>query len=267
MSRLEIPARFRILPCKFLPSEFEYDIAGMNHPCYVDGIKRDGAAYLHIRQLKRMGFGVIISLDNNKDDLAEVQAACAENQVAHVVYPIADWAAPTIDQFMELQSQILSFKQKVALHCKAGVGRTGTQLSGLVLRALLQRLMVSPSVGRAGLIESLLLDSFVEPSCDPSSSSGDSEELVLPYTVRCTSLVAQSILLVRDLKSPLGGAVSVGSVETADEIKALCRLQEAILAPSFIVGADGVGLFSSAVSGGGGNLEPVSTLSPSLSSV
>lgn len=97
-------------------------LAGTPRPGIVAELEHDLAA------LQRAGISALISLTERPLDSAPL-AACG---IRHVASPIPDMCAPTLAQATELCQTIEEFNaagHAVAVHCRAGLGRTGTILA------------------------------------------------------------------------------------------------------------------------------------------
>ncbi|MDF1795683.1 MAG: hypothetical protein P1U63_04005 [Coxiellaceae bacterium] len=240
--------RFRELHKHYLPAECEFTIAGMAHPYRgVDSYDSTSETTIekNLQYLCDAGYGALISLDMT--DIDRVESAAKRFGLQHFHCPIGDWDRPTVEQFDAVFELVASIKCPTAIHCKAGNGRTGTQLAALVLRQLVQAMVTDRDFNTATLHKSLLLNSFIAPSrmnstdsdsSSSSSSSSDSDsssdnDFSISFfntrSVRCTSLVQQAIQLVRQLQSPEKDNTSVNSVETTIEIRALCEYQEVLI--------------------------------------
>lgn len=97
-------------------------LAGTPRPGIVADLEHD------LQALTRAGISVLISLTVRPMDPAALHA----HGIQHVASPIPDMCAPGLDQAVALCRQIESFIAQgnaVAVHCRAGLGRTGTILA------------------------------------------------------------------------------------------------------------------------------------------
>jgi atypical dual specificity phosphatase len=97
-------------------------LAGMAHPGWRDRLP---AA---LAELRECGITTVVSLDEEglADDIL------AEHGFEYRHYPVDDFCAPTIEQaedFCRFVDEQLAKGSAVAVHCWAGVGRTGTMLA------------------------------------------------------------------------------------------------------------------------------------------
>ncbi len=82
----------------------------------------------HFHFLREQGVDVIISLSNTPAD--SDLAGAYQIQVKHL--PIKDMGIPgdeTIEQFLNIISKFKREGKRVGIHCKYGMGRTGTMLA------------------------------------------------------------------------------------------------------------------------------------------
>lgn len=97
------------------------ELAGTPRPGLLIELEYDLAA------LQRVGITVLVSL-TTKPVEAE---ALAEFDIKGIAFPIKDMGVPTIDAamtFCEQIAELLAQGEAIAMHCKAGMGRTGTML-------------------------------------------------------------------------------------------------------------------------------------------
>ena len=99
---------------------------------------------IDLKALKRCGVTVLISLTEKDVD----QAALARNGMRNVHLPVYDREPPTVSQLQMLMlkmKRLLLGGEVLAVHCLAGLGRTGTVLAawlvfeGITAEAALQR--------------------------------------------------------------------------------------------------------------------------------
>ncbi|MDF1759388.1 MAG: protein-tyrosine phosphatase family protein [Coxiellaceae bacterium] len=232
---LSYPPGFRELSCRALPEKCRFTVAGLAHPLEnLEGDRfSDDAAADNFLYLQQHHYKALISFDSKYIEI--VRAAAHQHNLKHLHYPIGDWDTPTVKQFDDIHSMVSSIKGKVAIHCLEGIGRTGTQLAALVLRHQINCMVAKKSFNKRKQQRSLQFTEFVAGSHLDDSSSSDSSDsdnygfVIGRSDTRCTKLVKFSIEFVRHLRSPAGEANSLESIETAEEIKALCDYQEVLL--------------------------------------
>jgi atypical dual specificity phosphatase len=97
-------------------------LAGTPRPGIIADLEHD------LQALTRAGITALISLTERPMDPAALHA----HGIQHVASPIPDMCAPGLEQAAELCRQIDAFIAEgnaVAVHCRAGLGRTGTVLA------------------------------------------------------------------------------------------------------------------------------------------
>ncbi len=97
------------------------DLAGTPRPGLLIELDYDLAA------LQRVGISVLISLTTQPID----PVILSEYDIKGIAFPIKDMGVPTIEAALKLCAQVGELTEQseaVAMHCKAGMGRTGTML-------------------------------------------------------------------------------------------------------------------------------------------
>ncbi len=101
-------------------------LAGTPRPGIVVDLDED------LEALKRVGITTLVSLTQTPMD----SIALARHGIGHLSSPIPDMAAPGIEQAAELCQKIETMireKEVIAVHCRAGLGRTGTVLAACLV--------------------------------------------------------------------------------------------------------------------------------------
>ncbi len=101
-------------------------LAGTPRPGIVVDLDED------LEALRRVGVTTLISLTQTPMD----SSALARVGISHLSSPIPDMAAPGVEQAIELCQQIEAMireKEVIAVHCRAGLGRTGTILAACLI--------------------------------------------------------------------------------------------------------------------------------------
>lgn len=85
-----------------------------------------------LNALKRVGISVLVSLTTKPVDPEVLK----EYDIKGIAFPIKDMGVPTIEAAMKLCEQVdelLNQGEAIAMHCKAGMGRTGTMLAAQLI--------------------------------------------------------------------------------------------------------------------------------------
>ena len=115
----------------FKLSGIEYEVVGMANP-KINFNLNDPLKQLHDDKVTH-----IIALQPDQHSLANVQDA--DLGINYISMPVLDFTAPTPAQFDEVFKLITApapAPKKIAIHCAAGMGRTGALLASLKLREL-----------------------------------------------------------------------------------------------------------------------------------
>lgn len=97
------------------------DLAGTPRPGLLIELDYDLAA------LQRVGISVLVSLTTKPID----PVILSEYDIKGIAFPIKDMGVPTIEAALKLCAQVGELTEQseaIAMHCKAGMGRTGTML-------------------------------------------------------------------------------------------------------------------------------------------
>ncbi len=97
-------------------------LAGCAHPGVANGLEES------LEEMKELGIGAVVSLDER----GVPACVLAEHGIRHLHLPIEDFGSPSFDQaerFVEFTRREIGEDHAVAVHCRAGYGRTGTMLA------------------------------------------------------------------------------------------------------------------------------------------
>lgn len=193
-----------------------YKIAGRS--IVVAGLARPGQSAKQpiqdvIDYLQTHRFHTLISLENPNKNLETARYTANQNNIQYNQdYAIEDFKPPTIaamdDIYTIVRDNALNGRN-TAIHCTAGLGRTGSILAGLKLKEMMLA-MSSDDLRNLQNTENQLiqLGEFAE------GCRNDGQW-------RCTSLVKQAVEIIRSQ----GGSYNVNYVENEVQIDRLCEYQ------------------------------------------
>ena len=121
----------------------------------------------NIGWLKNKGYTDIIALDPTPD----IAAIAEEFELNYIQKPIEDFTAPSItsleDIYKMIEKAIQDPIKKFIIHCREGMGRTGTVIAALKLKTLI---LDDPFCKFEEKTESISLVQNLEASCTPTVS-------------------------------------------------------------------------------------------------
>jgi len=92
--------------------------------------------------LRTLGVDHVVSLlepaEQFEIGLAEEEALCTKNKIRYSSFPIPDRGLPNTDQAIEFATQLYDWiraGEHVVIHCRAGIGRTGTIAAAVLIQA------------------------------------------------------------------------------------------------------------------------------------
>lgn len=138
---------------------------------------------------------LLVSLEARDTDFVRQSFLGIDRKNEYGLIDIADYTAPTQEQFDRLFNYV-SESNNIAIHCMAGIGRTGTMLAALALLELV--------------------------SLNNNKSDISNDNIVYTSNGECpaTSLVRKAISKIRE------PAVAVGSIETISQVESLISLEK-----------------------------------------
>jgi protein-tyrosine phosphatase len=96
----------------------------------------------HVRRLRAEGVDIVVSLLPLREaaylDLLEESAVCQVNGITYLSFPIEDRTAPhskaEVAEFVETLAEALDQGKAVAIHCRAGIGRSSLIAACVLVR-------------------------------------------------------------------------------------------------------------------------------------
>ena len=103
-------------------------LAGLGEPGGFHYDLQSGGLTEDLHELRQHGIGAVVSLTERPLDDDALRSA----GMSHLHLPVPDMVAPTevdIDRFLDFVKSSQASMLPVAVHCRAGLGRTGTMLA------------------------------------------------------------------------------------------------------------------------------------------
>lgn len=105
----------------------------------------------------RAGLGIVVSLlepaEVQELDLSREPSLCASNGIEFLSYPIPDRGVPTsptaFNAFLDPLVRRLQEGASIAVHCRAGIGRSGLTAACILSRAGVPYPAIFPAISRA----------------------------------------------------------------------------------------------------------------------
>lgn len=91
-----------------------------------------------ISHWKHSGVGIVLSLLEREEiedlGLEREASLCAENGIQYLSFPIQDRGVPEdADAVMRLAAEILRSRKPIAIHCRAGIGRSSIMAAAVLV--------------------------------------------------------------------------------------------------------------------------------------